>query len=61
MKLVGRRDGKKQLERPRLRWEDNVEMDLQELGWEGMDWIDLVQDREMWQALLSAVMNLPVP
>jgi hypothetical protein len=61
MKLVGRHDGKKQLERPRLRWEDNVEMDLQELGWEGMDWIDLVQDREMWQALLSAVMNLPVP
>ena len=42
----GKPDGKRPLERPRRRWEDNVKMDLQELGWVGMDWIDLAQDRD---------------
>jgi hypothetical protein len=56
--LVGRPEGKRPLGRPRRRWEDNVKMDLQEVGWEGMDWIELVQDRDRWRALVNAVMNL---
>jgi hypothetical protein len=44
-----------------LLWEDNIKMDLQEVGWGGMDWIDLAQDRDRWRALVSAVMNLRVP
>jgi hypothetical protein len=43
------------------RWEDNIKMDLQEVGCEGMDWIELAQDRESWRALMTAVMNLRVP
>jgi hypothetical protein len=46
--------------RPRRRWEDNIKMDLQEVGWEGMDWIELAQDRDRWRALVNAVMNLRV-
>jgi hypothetical protein len=42
-------------------WEDNIKMDLQEVGWGGMDWIDMAQDRDRWRALVSAVMNLRVP
>jgi len=49
------------LGRPRHRWEDNIKMDLQEVGCGGMDWIELAQDRERWQALVTAVMNLRVP
>jgi hypothetical protein len=49
----------KPLERPRQKWEDNIKMDLQEVGWQGMDWIDLAQDRNRWQALVNVVMNLP--
>jgi len=49
------------LGRPRRRWEDNIKMDLQEVGCGGMDWIELAQDRESWRALLDAVMNLRVP
>jgi len=45
----------------RHRWDDNIKKDLQEVGWRGMDWIDLVQDRSRWQALVNAVMNLRVP
>jgi hypothetical protein len=48
------------LEVKRRRWEDNIKMDLQEVGWGGMDWIDMAQDRERWRALASAVMNLRV-
>ena len=48
---------KRPLGRPRLRWEDNIKMDLQEVGCEGMNWIDLTQNRDRWQALLNAVMN----
>jgi len=47
--------------RPRLRWEDNIKMDLQEVGCRGMDWIQLGQDMERWWALVNAVMNFRVP
>jgi hypothetical protein len=49
------------LRRPRRRWEDNIKMDLREVGWGGADWIDLVQDRDRWRALVYTVMNLRVP
>jgi hypothetical protein len=53
-------EGRRPLGRPRSRWEDNIKMDLQDVGW-GMDWIDLAQDRDMWRAVVNAVMNLRVP
>jgi hypothetical protein len=59
--LVGRPEGRRPLGRPRRRWEENIKMDLQEVGWRGMDWIDMAQDRDRWRALVSAVMNLRVP
>jgi hypothetical protein len=59
--LVGKPEGKRPLGRPRRRWEDNVRMDLQELGCGREDWIGLVQDRDRWRALLSAVRNLRFP
>ena len=59
--LVGRPDVKRSLARPSRRCEDNIKMDLQEVGWRGMDWIDLAQDRDRWRTLLNAVMNLRVP
>jgi hypothetical protein len=46
---------------PRRRWEDNIKMDLREVGWGGMDWINLAQDRNRWRALVNTVMNLRVP
>jgi hypothetical protein len=58
--LVGRPEGRRPLGRPRSRWEDNIKTDLQELGWGGMDWIDMAQDRDRWRALVNAVMNLRV-
>jgi hypothetical protein len=51
---------KKTLGRSRRRWEDNINRDLRELGWQGMDWIDLAQDRDQWRALVNTVMNLRV-
>jgi hypothetical protein len=59
--LVGKPEGKRPLGRPRHKWEDNIEMDLQEVGSGGRDWIELAQDTEGWQALVNAVMNLQIP
>jgi hypothetical protein len=59
--LVGKPEGKRPLGRPRRRWVDNYKMDLREIGWYGMDWIRLAQDRDQWRALINTVMNLRVP
>jgi hypothetical protein len=59
--LVGRPEGRRQLGRPRRRWEDNIKMDLGEIGFGDMDWIRLAQDRGRWRALVNTVMNLRVP
>jgi hypothetical protein len=59
--LVGRPEGRRPLGRPRHRWDDNIKMDLQEVGWGGVDWIDMAQDRDRWRALVSVVMNLRIP
>ena len=58
--LVGKPEGRRPLGRPRHRWEDNIKLDLQEVGCGGMDWIELAQNRVRWQALVNAVMNLQV-
>jgi hypothetical protein len=58
--LVGRPEGRRPLGRPRLRWEDNIKMGLQEVGW-GMDLIELAQDRDSWRDLVNTIMNLRVP
>jgi len=58
--LVGKPEGKRPLGRPRRRWEDNIKMDLQEVGFCGMNWIELAQDRDRWLALVNAVMDLRV-
>jgi hypothetical protein len=59
--LVGRSEVKRPLVRPRRRWEDNIKMDLREIGTNGTNWIQLVQDRVQWRAFLNTVMNLRVP
>jgi hypothetical protein len=59
--LMGNPEGKRPLRRPRRRWEDNIRMDLREIGWDGMYWIDVAQDRDQWRALVNTVMNLRVP
>jgi hypothetical protein len=58
--LVGKPEGKRPLGRPRLRWEENIKMDLQEVG-VGGDWMELAQDRDRWRTLVNRVMNLLVP
>jgi hypothetical protein len=59
--LEGRPEARRPLGRPRHRWEDNIKMDLQEVGWGGMDWIDMAQDKDRWRALVNVVMNVRVP
>jgi len=59
--LVGKPEGKRSLGRPRFRWEDNIKMDLKEVGGVCGDWMELAQDRDRWRALVSTVMNLGVP
>jgi len=58
--LVGKPEGRRPLGRPRHRWEDNIKMYLQEVVFGSMDWIELAQDKERWQALLNVVINLQV-
>jgi hypothetical protein len=55
--LVGKPEGKRPLGRPRCRWEDNIKMDIQEVGFGVVDWIELTQDRDRWWAFVTAVMN----
>ena len=59
--LVGKPEGKRPLGRPRRRWEDNIKMDLQEVGWGCGDWMEWAQDGDRWRALVSTVMNFGVP
>jgi hypothetical protein len=59
--FVGNPEGKRPLGRPRRRWLDNIKIDLREIGSDGMDWIDLAQDRDHWRALINMVMNLRAP
>jgi hypothetical protein len=61
MILVGKPEGKRPLGRPRRRWMDNIKLDLRDIGWDCMNWIDLAQDRDQWRTLVNTVMNLPVP
>jgi hypothetical protein len=58
--LVGKPEGKRPRGRPRHRWEDGIRMDLREIGWESVEWIQLSQDRDWWQVLANTVMNLEV-
>jgi hypothetical protein len=59
--LVGKTECKRPLGRSRHRWVDNIKMDLREIGWDGVNWIDLAQDRNQWRALVNTIMNLRVP
>jgi len=59
--LVGKPEGKRPLGRSSREWEDNIFMDLWELGWENLDWAHMAHDRDQWRALVNTVMNLRVP
>jgi hypothetical protein len=59
--FVGKPEGKRPIGRPRRRWVDNIKTDLREIGWDGIDRIDLAHDRDQWRALVNTVMNLRVP
>jgi hypothetical protein len=59
--LLGKPEGDRPLGRQRLRWMDNIKIDIREIGWDGMDWINLVRDRDQWRALVNTVLNLRVP
>jgi ribosome biogenesis protein Nip4 len=59
--LVGRPEGRRPLERPRRRWEDNIKMALREIGFGDVDWIHWAQDRDRWRAVVNTVMNLQEP
>jgi hypothetical protein len=56
--LVGKSEGKRQLVKPRRRWEDGIKMDLREIGWGGVEWIHLAQDRDCWWAVVNKMMDL---
>jgi hypothetical protein len=58
---VGKPEGKRPLGRPRRRWMNNIKMNLREIGWDGMDWIDLAQHKDQWRVLVNTVMNLRFP
>jgi hypothetical protein len=58
--LMGKPEGKRSLGRSRRRWEDGIRMDLREIGWGSVDWIQLAQDRDRWRALVNTAMNLRV-
>jgi hypothetical protein len=59
--MVGKPEGKRPLGRPRRRCVDNIKMDLREIGWGGMEWVDLAQDKGYWKVLVNTAINLPVP
>jgi hypothetical protein len=59
--LVGKPEGKRSRGRPRRRWVEKIKIDLREIEWDGMDWVDLAQDRDQWRALVNTVMGLRVP
>jgi hypothetical protein len=59
--LVGKPEGKRPLGKLRRRWVGNMKMDLREIGWDSVDWIDMAQDRDQWRALVNTVLNLQVP
>jgi hypothetical protein len=59
--LVGKPGGKRPMGRPRRRLVDNIKMDLREIRWDGVDWMDMAQDRDQWRALVNTVLNLRVP
>jgi hypothetical protein len=59
--LVGKPEGKIPLERKRRRWVNNIKMDLREIGWDGIDWINLAHDKDQWRALVNTVINLRIP
>jgi hypothetical protein len=59
--LLGKHEGKRPLGRPRRRWEDNIKMGRREIGWDGVDWIDMAHDMDRYRAFVNTVMNLRVP
>jgi hypothetical protein len=59
--LVGKPEGKRSLLRPRRTWVDNIKMDLSEIGWDEVDWIEMAQDRDQWRALVNTVLNVRIP
>jgi hypothetical protein len=59
--FVGKPEGRRPLGRPRRRWVDNIKIDFREIGWYGVDWVDLAQDRDQRRAIVNTVMNLRVP
>jgi hypothetical protein len=59
--LVGKPEGKRPLRRPRRRWVDNIKMDVRDIGWDGVDWFDMAQDRDQSMALVTTILNLRVP